>query len=71
MGISHGKRREVFGLEQQGISVQLAEEELEFQRLFKEYYQHIAIQERKNTKLMLNFMPRRYHKNLLERDELL
>lgn len=71
VGISHGKKRALFSLEQQEISVQLAEEEREFQRLFKEYYQHISIAERRNIKLMRGFMPRRYHRNLMERDELL
>ena len=51
--------------------MQLAEEEREFQRLFKEYYQHISIAERRNIKLMRGFMPRRYHRNIMERDELL
>lgn len=71
IGISHAKNRIVFKAEHHEISAQPTAEEREFQRLFKEYYQHISIAERKNPKLMQGFMPRRYHKNLTEKDELL
>jgi probable DNA metabolism protein len=42
----------------------------EFQSLFKTYYDTVYIKERKNERLMKNFMPKRYHKNLPEKDEL-
>lgn len=43
----------------------------EASKLFKDYYNAISIKERANTKTMLNFMPKRYHSNLPEKDELL
>ena len=43
----------------------------EFKKLFKTYYDSIFIKERKNEKLMKNYMPKRYHKYLPEKDELL
>ncbi len=38
--------------------------------LFKAYYNSVNIKERKNLKLMKNYMPKRYHKNMFEKDEL-
>ena len=43
----------------------------EFKKLFKTYYDSIFIKERKNERLMKTFMPKRYHKHLPEKDELL
>lgn len=43
----------------------------EFEKLFKIYYDTIFIKERKNEKCMLNFMPKRYHKNMPEKNELI
>jgi len=34
--------------------------------LWKGYYKHIAIKERKNIRQQLNYMPKRYHKHILE-----
>lgn len=42
----------------------------EFQTLFKTYYDTVFIKERKNERLMRNFMPKRYHTYLPEKDEL-
>ncbi len=42
----------------------------EFQTLFKTYYDTVYIKERKNERLMRNFMPKRYHVHLPEKDEL-
>ncbi len=42
-----------------------------YAKLFKTYYDTIFIKTRKNQKTMLNFMPKRYHKNLPETNELL
>ena len=42
-----------------------------YSKLFKNYYDTIYIKERKNEKAMNNFMPKRYHKNLPEKNELL
>ncbi len=43
----------------------------EFKKLFKTYYDSVFIKERKNERLMRNYMPKRYHKYLPEKDELL
>ncbi|MBO5851190.1 MAG: TIGR03915 family putative DNA repair protein, partial [Clostridia bacterium] len=42
-----------------------------YSKLFKTYYDTINIKSRKNQKQMLNYMPKRYHKNLPEKNELL
>ena len=43
----------------------------EFHTIFKTYYDTLFIKERKNERLMKTFMPKRYHKNLPEKNELL
>lgn len=43
----------------------------EFKKMFKTYYESVFIKERKNERLMNTFMPKRYHKYLPEKDELL
>ncbi len=42
----------------------------EFQSLFKTYHDTVFIKERKNERLMRNFLPKRYHAYLPEKDEL-
>ena len=39
--------------------------------LFKTYYKTVNIKSRQNIKLMKNYMPKRYHINMPEKDELL
>ena len=41
-------------------------EEMQFRRLWKSYFDHIAIMERKNTRCQNNFIPDRYRKHLTE-----
>ena len=43
----------------------------EFDVLFKTYYDTVSIKERKNERLMKNYMPKRYHKYMPEKNELL
>ncbi len=43
-----------------------SEEEQEYRRLWKRYFESIAIEERKNAKCQKRFMPARYWKNLTE-----
>lgn len=43
----------------------------EFATLFKKYYDTVNIESRRNLKQMFNYMPRRYHKNLPEKNELI
>ncbi|RYY56163.1 MAG: DNA metabolism protein [Chitinophagaceae bacterium] len=47
--------------------VELNETEKAFQRLWGHYFTHVNIKERKNTKLHLRHMPRRYWKFLTEK----
>jgi len=46
--------------------IQVTNDEVFFQKLWKNYYKNVSIAERKNTKTMLNYMPKRYHHNLTE-----
>lgn len=48
------------------LNIYFSENEEYIQQIFKNYYKTINIAERKNKKLMLNFMPKRYHKNMPE-----
>lgn len=48
----------------------LHSDELKFQKLWKNYYKHIAIKSRINPKLQKHFMPKRYWKNLTEKQPL-
>ena len=48
------------------LDIHLSSNEEYIQSMFKTYYKTIAIKSRKNKKLMLGFMPHRYHKNMLE-----
>ena len=68
-GVSHGHKQTVLQLGELDFEVNLTENEMEFQRLFREYYRKVSVKELRNIRLMLNFMPRRYQKNLPETDE--
>jgi len=46
---------------------ELHSNEIRFQDLWKNYYKHIAIKSRYNPKLQKNFLPKRYWKNLTEK----
>lgn len=46
-------------------------EELNFQQLWKTYFDHVNIKSRKNTKLHLQHLPKRYWKYLIEKNQLL
>ena len=43
-----------------------SKEELQFQKLWKTFFQTIAIQERTNSKLQMQYMPKKYWKDLVE-----
>ncbi|GAA3513858.1 TIGR03915 family putative DNA repair protein [Aquimarina addita] len=43
------------------------EKEIDFQKLWNVYYQHVNIESRKNTKLHLQHLPKRYWKYLTEK----
>jgi len=42
--------------------------EKDYQKMWKMYFEHIAIKERKNSRCQRNFMPARYWKNMTEFD---
>ncbi|MCK8061448.1 MULTISPECIES: TIGR03915 family putative DNA repair protein [unclassified Fusibacter] len=48
------------------MALALHENEEAFQNLWKKYYEHIGIKERRNPKLRMNFMPKKYWKHLTE-----
>ena len=56
-----------FGTLESFRSPKFAEEELEVQRLWKIFFSHIAIPERKNPDLQRSFMPMKYWKYLVEK----
>ena len=43
-----------------------SEEEVEFQKLWKTFFQTIAIKERTNSRLQMQYMPKKYWKDLIE-----
>lgn len=47
----------------------LSAKEIEIQEIWKKYFKHISIKERKNNKLQKSFMPVRYWKHLVEKEE--
>lgn len=47
----------------------MADEELLFQRLWKEYFRSTCIEERRNAKLQMQHMPKRYWKYLTEKQD--
>ena len=49
---------------------ELHEEEAEYQRLWKQFYNTIAIKERKNDRCRMSLMPKRFWSNMIEVQEL-
>jgi len=47
----------------------LSDEEKEYRRLWKMFYDTIGIEERKNERLRMGFMPKKYWKNMIEMDD--
>lgn len=45
---------------------EITEDEAEYQRLWRLFYDTIAIKERKNKKCQMNMMPKRYWRNMVE-----
>ena len=43
-----------------------SQEEQQFQKLWKTFFQTIAIQERTNSRLQMQYMPKKYWKDLVE-----
>lgn len=66
LGIYDGKNTYTYGYDRE-LKVYLSETEESFQRLFALYYKSVNIEERKNLRQMFSYMPRRYHKYLVEK----
>lgn len=43
-----------------------SDEELQFQKLWRTFFQTIAIKERTNSRLQMQYMPKKYWKDLIE-----
>ena len=56
-------------VKQSGVQLALAEDEPMYQSLWKHYFQSVNIKARKNTKLHIQHMPKRYWKYLPEKAE--
>lgn len=54
-------------LDVESLNIEYSKEELEYQKLWKVFYKNIAIKERKNLKLQMSFMPKKYWKYLTEK----
>lgn len=62
--ISYLKDNEVIGL-----NLEISNEEEIFENLWKTFFHTIAIKERKNKKAQMNFMPKKYWKNIIEMED--
>ncbi len=49
--------------------IKLAKNEEYFEKLWKDFYNTIGIEERKNERCRMNFMPKKYWKNILEMEQ--
>ena len=68
VGLCDGKRYKVINYDS-SVSIYLSNEEKEFEKLWKTYYNSVNIKERKNEKSMRSYMPVRYWKHALEKQE--
>ena len=68
LGVYDGKKTGVLHLGEQPVTVFLDRKEDDFLRLWRTYYDSVNIAERKNERLMNACMPKRYHKNLPEKN---
>ena len=59
--ITYLKKEEILKL-----NLELDNDELFFEKLWKEFFNTIGIKERKNLKCQKNFMPKKYWKNIIE-----
>ena len=51
-------------------TIELDDSELKYQRLWKQYFKSTNIEARKNTKLHIQHVPKRYWKYLIEKQSL-
>ncbi len=69
LALCDGKRYKILNGGDNGVTVFISESEEIFLNLWQKYYKSINIEERKNLRQMRNYMPERYWKNLLEKQE--
>lgn len=69
LGMYNGKDVATVYAGNKTVSVFLSENENYFSELWKTYYNNVCIEERKNERLMKQFMPVRYWKNLPEKKD--
>ena len=51
------------------LNLELSSDEIFFEKLWKEFFNTIGIKERKNLKCQMNFMPKKYWKNIIEMEK--
>ena len=65
VAIYENEKLDFFDVE--SLNIEYSKEEIEYQELWKVFYKNIAIKERKNLKLQMGFMPKKYWKYLTEK----
>ena len=48
------------------LNLELSDDEMMYEKLWKEFFKTISIKERQNLKCQMNFMPKKYWKNIIE-----
>ncbi|NMA83492.1 MAG: DNA metabolism protein [Epulopiscium sp.] len=66
IGAMYNKKEWVIGEVNIGGEVPLGEEECRYQKLWKSYFKHISIENKRNIKLQKSNMPMKYWKHLIE-----
>ena len=67
LGMYDGYEVKTINAEDRQVTVYLSDEEINFKKLWQTYYKSVNIKERKNHKLMKQFLPLKYWNNLPEK----
>ena len=67
LGMYDGYQLTTMNAEDRQVTVYLSDEEVNFKKLWQTYYKSVNIKERKNHKLMKQFLPLKYWENLPEK----
>ena len=67
LGMYDGYQVKTVNAEDRQVTVYLSDEEINFKKLWQTYYKSVNIKERKNHKLMKQFLPLKYWDNLPEK----
>lgn len=67
LGMYDGYKAQTVNAEDRQVTVYLSDEEINFKKLWQTYYKSVNIKERKNHRLMKQFLPIKYWKNLPEK----